>query len=375
MRRFSFLLLLIGCTTLARAQDDPSVPDWVVYPEADWITITPKQAGLDEAKLNEIVARSNVHGGGWGGNKVTDGQWGAVLTRGGYLVHAWGNPKYKYQSASLGKCITRALFGLTFEAGLLKPDEPIRKTWTGRGQLSHPHKCLDQGLHRELTWRHLLEHQGGFVLESAHHWRTKTVFHARIPDGVKWTGDPLFDNYCHNRPGSVKRYSSGGYWRLGQALTALWDRDLKGVLQERLMGPMGIPADRWGWLPGKTVHDTKDFYPDIPNYGHYVGPPYEINGHVVRGGPGWIVMCPKDLARFGLLISTGGIWKGKRLIGREWLRGHSGVGIHVVAGDRNTLVSIAKTNTAGFPFGRGVGTGGQFAFPKELILGPVTGPK
>ncbi len=25
-------------------------------------------------------------------------------------------------------------------------------------------------------------------------------------------------------------------------------------------------------------------YPAVPNYGEYVGPPYEVNGHVVRGG-------------------------------------------------------------------------------------------
>ncbi len=363
------LISLLGAKNFAN--DDARVPREVEFPDDRWVKITPQQAGLNVARFREVLEKSDVHPGGWGGTQPNDRQWGAVLTRGGYLVHTWGDPKYKTQSASLGKCLTRALFGLSVEAGVIKPDEPIYKTWTGRGELSHPHKYLDNERHRQLTWRHLLEHQGGFVLESGYHWRTKTVFHAKIPDGVKWTGDPLFDNYSHIVPGSVTRYSSGGYVRLGQALTAAWNRDLKSVLDERLFRHIGIPADRWDWLPSKSVHDTKDFYPAFPHYGEYVGPPYEINGHVVRGGPGWVVMSAEDLARFGLLIATGGVWKGKRLIGKEWLRGHAGLDIHVVAGDPHTLVSIAKINTKGFPFGQRVGTGGKFTFPKELIAGPL----
>lgn len=43
----------------------------------------------------------------------------------------------------------------------------------------------------------------------------------------------------------------------------------------------------------------------------------------------------------------------------------------MVAGDPRTLVSIAKTNTGGFPFGVDVSTTGNFAFPAHLIAGPV----
>jgi CubicO group peptidase (beta-lactamase class C family) len=216
-----------------------------------------------------------------------------------------------------------------------------------------------------------LDHQGGFVLESGFHWRNRTIFHAVIPPGVTWTGDPLFDNFAHTPPGRTTRYSSGGYWRMAQALTALWGKDLKDVLDERLFRHLGVPADRWEWTPGKEVHDTRDFYPDFPNYGEYVDPPYEIDGHVVRGCPGWMRIGAEDLARFGLLVATGGVWKGKRLIGPEWLRGHAGLDIHVVAGDPETMVSIAKINTKGFPFGTEVGTQGKFSFPKSLIVGPV----
>ena len=97
-----------------------------------------------------------------------------------------------------------------------------------------------------------------------------------------WTGDPSYDLYSHARPGTTALYSSAGYWRLAQALTVVWKRDLKDVVQERLFGPMGIPADRWDWLTGGWVKDQRDFYPTIPDSYTYLDPPYEIDG---RAGP------------------------------------------------------------------------------------------
>ncbi len=67
-----------------------------------------------------------------------------------------------------------------------------------------------------------------------------------------------------------RTYSSGGSWRLAQSLTAVWKTDIKQVLDDRIMGQIGIPPARWGPL-----------------------------------------------------VATGGEWKGKRLISR--VQGHGGV--------------------------------------------------
>lgn len=361
--------------------EKPSLPDWLAYPEDKWVKITPEEAGFDAPRMDRIFAAADIRPGGFGGTDPGQDEWGAVLARGGYLVYAFGDPTYKCQSASMGKCFTRAVLGLAVDEGLIDPDDLISKTWTGKGELSHPHKYLDEGHHATLTWRMLLQHRGGFILESGYHWRNKPGerdpevaapwIHGEIPEWVRWTGDPIYDNYAHREPGTLTRYASGGYVRLGQALTAAWNQDIKQVLDERLFSHMGIPPDRWEWTPTKVLQDTLDFYPAIPHYGAYVDPPYEINGHVVRGGPGWILMGPEDLARFGLLIATRGIWKGRRLISSQWLQGHAGLDIHVVAGDARTYVSLGKANTKHFPFGTEVVVSGYFPFPKDLILGPV----
>lgn len=46
------------------------IPDRVIYPEEKWIEISAQQAGLDVEKFNEILASSEIRGGGWGGVNV-----------------------------------------------------------------------------------------------------------------------------------------------------------------------------------------------------------------------------------------------------------------------------------------------------------------
>ena len=92
-----------------------------------------------------------------------------------------------------------------------------------------------------------------------------------IPTWPSWTGDPDFDNYAHVPPGkkSRRRYSSGGHWRLYQALTALWDCPLKDVLDEKIMSKIGIDKDEWELLPGHVVHDSHGIYGSSPFYGEF----------------------------------------------------------------------------------------------------------
>jgi CubicO group peptidase (beta-lactamase class C family) len=358
-----------------------AIPDWVTYPEEDWVTLTPARAGLDVEKFRRFLAEREVKGAAFGGEDHEENRWGAVLTRGGYLVHAWGDRNYRFQTASLGKAFMWVLLGFAVEEGRVDSDAPIHETWTGEGQLSHPHKYLNQGHHRKLTWRHILgsrednKHYGGFPIEIGHHWQKgRTAFSEEeadrwIPRWAKWTGDPFFDNYSHAEPGTVGHYSSGGFWRLGQALTALWDRDLKGVLDERLFGKIGIPPDRWDWLTGRAVSENKYFYPTIPDSYTYLDPPYEINGHAVRSGPGWVVMSASDIARFGHLVATRGVWKGERLIDPQWLRGHGGGNGSGVSGEGHHYTAMGVVTTQGINHPHSLAT--TSFLPDDLFVGPV----
>src|SRR5687768_11201256 len=139
----------------------PPLPDWVTFPTGDWIQISPSEAGLDAASFEAFLGTLDPRGADFGGEDHTGNKWGAVITRGGYLLHAWGDRDYRFQTASTGKAFMRALVGLAAADGLLDPDEPIQRRWTGAGLLSHPHKHLDVGHHRRLTWRHLIGERRG----------------------------------------------------------------------------------------------------------------------------------------------------------------------------------------------------------------------
>ena len=144
------------------------IPEWVAYPKESWQAVTPEEAGLDAGKWTKFLESRDVRGGSRPAEAAGSPQWGAALTKGGYLVHTWGDPEFRAQTASVGKALTWAAFGLAVEDGLVGPDDLVSDTWTGEGQLSHPHKYLNQGNHLQLTWRHLLGdkevygHLGGF---------------------------------------------------------------------------------------------------------------------------------------------------------------------------------------------------------------------
>ena len=291
---------------------EAAIPDWVTYPGDIWETASPKEAGFDMDKWNQWLAEQNPRGASVAGESHPGKEWGAVLMRGGHIVKTWGDPNYRYNSASVGKSFTRLCLQIAIDRGLISDaDDLIREYWTGEDQLNHPDKYLDNGHHRILTFRHLLTMTGGFPVTNGFNWRSGDHPEWADPHG----NDPDRANYAQREPGVASHYSSGGFWRCSQALTRIFDRELKDILDETLFSKMGIPTDRWEWFTGRHLRETRDFYPDWPGYGEFADPPYKIDGHRVQGGGGWVVMSSSDLARVGLLLATGGIWKGERLIG------------------------------------------------------------
>jgi CubicO group peptidase (beta-lactamase class C family) len=362
------------------------IPDWVTFPDQEWTSISPSDAGLDELKFEEFLKKLRIKGMNYGGNLHKSNDWGLVLTRGGYLLHTWGDGCYEYQTASTGKAFTYAALGLAVQEGLVQADDLIKDTWTGEDQLSHSHKYLDRGYHNSLTWRHLVGikweggHYGGFPIEIGYFWKLGRDappppgfggmgFGGTVPDWANWTGDPFYDNYSHIEPGSRRHYSSAGTWRVAQALTYLWGRDLKDVLDEKIMQKIGIAPDDWEWMVGRDVQQDKDFYPDMPDSWGYLDPPYEINGHPVRSGPGWVVMSAKNLARYGLLVATGGNWKGEQLIAPGWVRTHSGGNGSGLHGENRHYTSMGRVAVEGINMRFSVDR--ESFIPQDIFQGPV----
>ncbi len=261
-----------------------------VYPGEEWETRTAAEMGFDERALQQLLPKVGI---------------GGVIVRHGYVVATWGNPESAVQTASMGKSVTSTVLGLAVDAGKVKPDDLVWQTWTGEGELSHPHKYLNFGHHRQVSWRHLASMTAGFPDIDLFSSATGAM------GDIHW-------NYAKRPPGERFEYSDGAMWRFSQALTRLWGKDIKQVMDEKIFSHIGVPADRWDWVPGQVVNQTT-LYPKWPGYGRYLDPPWEIGGNVVRAGPGWVVINAYDAARLGYLFLHKGRWNGKQLISESWI--------------------------------------------------------
>ena len=284
----SAILVLVISTNTCLAGD---VPAHALdrFPGTEWERRSPSEVGFDEEALQELIPKVGT---------------GGVIIRHGYLVASWGNIHTAVQTASMGKTFTGTCLGLAVDRGMVKLDDFVWKTWTGEGELSHPHKYLNFGHHRKVTWRHFANMMSGFP-----------DIDLSRPDGEM--GDRTY-NFAQRPPGDEYVYSDGGMWRFTQALTKLWGKDLKQLMDEEILSHMDVPADRWGWMPAQYLHDNLQ-YPFWPGYGRYLDPPWEVDGHTVRAGPGWVVIGADDAARFGYLFLRNGRWRDKQLISSEWV--------------------------------------------------------
>ena len=108
------------------------LPAWVTFPEEDWATITPAEAGLDPRAFEAWLGNLDLMGATFGGEDHSGNKWGTMLTRGGYCVHVWGDPHFRFQTASMGKAFMWLLLGFAVEDGLLDVDAPITPDVDGR---------------------------------------------------------------------------------------------------------------------------------------------------------------------------------------------------------------------------------------------------
>lgn len=105
-----------------------AVPDWVIFPQEEWQSITPEEAfaqpvsshvtshaaKTDLLEWNAWVSRTRdkVKGSAFFGEDHSGSRWGVAIAWGGYLLQTFGDPDYRYQTASLGKSFTMACLQL-----------------------------------------------------------------------------------------------------------------------------------------------------------------------------------------------------------------------------------------------------------------------
>ena len=257
----------------------------------EWTTATPESRGLDgraiQAWVEALAARGTA---------------ALLVTRHDRIVVEWYAPGHGpaalHGTASLAKALVGGLsLILALGDGLLAPDEPAARSipqWR-----DHPLRSL-------VTIRHLATHSSG--IEDA---EAEGIGHMELGGWMEafWRRDPDPFSVSRDhapfifRPGTGYAYSNPGMAMLAYAVTAALQgsahEDIRTLLRERVMRPIGIGDDEWSVGYGETP--VVDGLRLVANWG---------------GG----AFTARAVARLGRLMMHRGEWLGRgQVLDAAWV--------------------------------------------------------
>ena len=290
----------------------------------EWQTAAPESQGFSTAKLEAL--RDEL---------AKRGTRAFLLIRDDRIVYEWYGPGHSATKTHYSASAAKGLVGgvsvaLALGDGLLSLDDPAakfipqwrddpRKSQITIRQLGSHTSGLEDAEADNLPHKDLAGWKGDF-------WKSLPV--PRDPFTISRDLAPLI-----SAPGAEIHYSNPGIAMLTYATTAALReapiRDIRTLLRDRVMKPIGVPDAEWSIGYGKTF--DVDGLPLVPSW----------------GGGGFTTRAAARLAR---LMLREGNWDGRQLIKREAVR--------------------AITSDAGTPGGAGIGwwsnaEGASAALPRD----------
>jgi CubicO group peptidase (beta-lactamase class C family) len=258
--------------------------------QADWPQVRPEEEGFAAAALE-------VWKDALAGQRTT----GLLVVRHDRIVFEWYAPDWSaskpHSTASLAKALVGGMSLLVaLSDGRMAVDDPASKYIPAWRQ--DPRKS-------RIAIRHLATHSSG--IEDAEQDR---IPHEQLPGwkGAFWKRDPdPFSIAVHQAPaifpaGARYAYSNTGMAALAYAVTASLrgapQTDIRALLAERVMTPLGISASDW-------------------NIGYDRA--YEVDGLKLYANWGGGRYTARAAARVGQLMLHQGQWNGRRLVDPAWV--------------------------------------------------------
>jgi len=311
------LALAIDRAPVGAQRTAPAVPAAAAaspyFPERfDWQHRKPEEVGMDPSRISEAVqvsiARENpgpkdmtlfLHGS-FGkepyntliGPVKDRGGPSGVITRHGYIVAEWGDPKRADITNSVTKTFLTTVVGLAWQRGLIHDVNDYARDYMP------PHVDLFEAPHNQrIKWDHLLRQTSDWqgTLWGKPDWADR-------PEGDKPQDWP---NRQLHEPGTHYKYNDVRVNVLALAALHVWRRPLPQVLREEIMEPIGA-SSTWRW------------------YG-YENSWVEIDGQRIQsvsGGGHWgggMFIDSYDMARFGYLFLRQGRWKDHQIVSGKWI--------------------------------------------------------
>ncbi len=234
-------------------------------PEGRWTRVPPAEEGFDAAKLQAAMD----YGSSQLGYSVRVFRNGCLV---GADVNYRNNRDARYESWSLGKSVTSLIYGRAMTLGLLSPDDPVGALLP---EADAPHGAI--------RVRDLLTATSGLQ------WNGTRDYDIAMPDRLK----NALSTPVAREPGSFFEYSQDGPALLAEAVGRAVGEDFQAFAQRELFTPLGIAPGDWTWTRDSKGH-TQGFF--------------------------GVQMRTDDYAKLGELMRRGGVWKGKRLLSKRYVR-------------------------------------------------------
>jgi CubicO group peptidase (beta-lactamase class C family) len=250
-----------------------------------WRTARAESAGMDEAALQTLV------------RGIIDGDPAArrpnlihsvlVAHRGRLVLEEYFHGYTRetpHDIRSAGKTFASIMLGAAMEAGApIAPESPVYELMAAQGPFANhdPRKA-------RMTIAHLLTHTSGLACNDNDE-------NSPGNEGRLWRQDDVnFWRYTLNlpqvhEPGERYAYCSANLNLVGGALSAATGESLPELFDRTIARPLQFGPYYWNVMP---------------------------NGEGYLGGGAFV--RPRDLLKVGQMYLDGGVWRGRRIVSREW---------------------------------------------------------
>lgn len=195
-----------------------------------------------------------------------------------------GGRDVRWISWSVSKSIISALVGIAVEEGLISSiDDPI----------SNYISVLPGSAYEGVSIKNVLMMCSGARWKEDYSDPTSDIMRlGAVMGGMSTLDEFVAGMVAQSKPGEVCRYNSGDTQALGYLLAAATKKSITDYMQEKLFEPLGMTS------PGYWILDR-------------VGREMAFAG---------VNLTARDFARIGELFRNGGVWLGKQLVPKSWVR-------------------------------------------------------
>lgn len=216
-----------------------------------------------------------------------------LITRHGFIIAEWGDPKRVDITNSVTKTFLTTVVGLAWQRGLIRDVNDYVRDYMP------PHVDLFEAPHNQnIKWDHMLRQTSDWqgTLWGKPDWADR-------PEGEKsadWPHRKLWE------PGTHYKYNDVRVNALALATLEVWRRPLPDVLRGEVMQPIGASSTwRWYGYENSWVEIDGQKMQSVSGGGHWGGGMF-INAY--------------DMARFGYLFLRNGKWKDRQIVSEKWMQ-------------------------------------------------------